>query len=163
MKVNPNRTPRSPARERRNITDPTKRAPGKALVPEVPLVEEALRRVQAPASAPAPRRDLRDVYAMLADLAAVRERVHKLIRVRKLAAFHKPEQMRRFQMLEEQAIWKREVSFDRNEIISKRHERALRRLYVGYDPETFYIGVHYNTRRSLISEEFTMGMKVAVN
>ena len=143
MEVNPSRTPRSPARERRNITNLTKRAPGKALVPEVPPVEEALRRVQAPAPAPGPRKDVREVYAMLADLAAVRERVHNLICVRKLAAFHKPEQIRRFQMLEEQAIWTREGSFDRNEIIAERLERTLRRLYVGYDPEPFYIGVVY--------------------
>ena len=51
----------------------------------------------------------RDVHAMLADLAAVRERVHKLIRARELAAFHKLEQMRRVQMLQKPAAQKRKV------------------------------------------------------
>ena len=44
VKVNPKKTPRSPARERRDITDLVNRAPGGALVPEVPPVEEALKR-----------------------------------------------------------------------------------------------------------------------
>ena len=74
---------------------------------------------------------------MLADLAAVRERVHKLIRVRELAASHKLEQMLHVQMREKAAGWMREDSFDRNEIIAKRHQRTLRRLYADNGPETF--------------------------
>ena len=38
-------------------TSPIKRAPGGAPVPEVPSVEEALRRARAPAPGLAPRRD----------------------------------------------------------------------------------------------------------
>ena len=49
----PEEDPTSPARESRDITDPVKRALGGALVPEVPPVEEALRRAQAPPPAPA--------------------------------------------------------------------------------------------------------------
>ena len=62
---------------------------------------------------------------MLADLAAVRERVHKRIRVRELAAFCKLEQMRRVRMLEKQAAWKREGDFNRNEIIAADYDRNL--------------------------------------
>ena len=44
VKVNPKRTPRSAARESRDIADLVNRAPGGALTPEVLPVEEALRR-----------------------------------------------------------------------------------------------------------------------
>ena len=64
----------------------------------------------------------RDIHAMLADLAAVCERAHKLIRVRKLSTLHKLKQMCRIRMLEEQITWKRENSFDRKEIIAERHK-----------------------------------------
>ena len=64
----------------------------------------------------------RDVHAVLADLAAVCERAHKLIRVRKLFTSHKLKQMCRIRMLEEQITWKRENSFDRKEIIAERHK-----------------------------------------
>ena len=44
-----------------------------------------------------------DVHAMLADLAAVRERAHTLILVRELAASHKLEKKLHIRMLEKQA------------------------------------------------------------
>ena len=46
----------------------------------------------------------RNVNAVLADLAAVRERVHELIRVRELAASHKLEQMIRARIREKAAV-----------------------------------------------------------
>ena len=99
----------------------------------------------------------RDVHAMLADFTAVHGRVHKLIWVRELAAFHKLEKMLRVRMPEQQAIWKRENDFDRNEIVAKRHERIpVRRLYAGYDPDFFCTG------QPLTLEEFTMGFNVEV-
>ena len=49
--------PRSSDRESRNIPDPVKRAPGVAPVCEVPQVEEAPKRAQAPAPVPASMRD----------------------------------------------------------------------------------------------------------
>ena len=57
----------------------------------------------------------------------------------------------------------REGGFDRNEILAERQERSLRRLFVDYDPESFFIGEHYGTKRPPTPEEFTMGMKVEVN
>ena len=48
---------RSSDRESRNITDAVKRAPGGAPVREVPQVEEAPTRTQAPALVPASMRD----------------------------------------------------------------------------------------------------------
>ena len=44
VKASPKRTTRSPARESGDITDLVNRVPGEALVPEVPPVEQALRR-----------------------------------------------------------------------------------------------------------------------
>ena len=63
----------------------------------------------------------------------------------------------------EQATWKREDGFDRNEVITERHERTLRRLYAGYDPEPYHIEVHYDTRRQPTPQELNLGMKVKAN
>ena len=80
--------------------------------------------------------------------------MHKLIRVGELAALHKLEEMLRILMLEQQATWKRENDSDRNEIIAERH--------VGYDPELFHTGLHYDTQRPPNPEEFTVGIKAQV-
>ena len=65
-----------------------------------------------------------DVTAMRAELAAVHERAHKLIRVREVAACHKLEQMRRVQPLESHGAWTRKVGFDRIKVIYGR-QRGL--------------------------------------
>ena len=66
----------------------------------------------------------------ISDLAAVREGVHKRIRVRELAASYQLEQMLRVRMCEKAAAWKREDSFIRNEVIAERHQRTLKGLSV---------------------------------
>ena len=99
----------------------------------------------------------RDVRLMIAELAATRERVCELIRVRELASLHKLEQMRRVQMLGKHATWKREGGFDRIEIIVEIHEHTLRRLHAGFDLEPLYTGL-YNSRWPPISKEFTPEM-----
>ena len=53
-----------------------------------------------------------DVRLMVADLAIIRGRVCKLVRVRDLAASHKLEQMRSVKMLKQQATSMRENNFD---------------------------------------------------
>ena len=83
---------------------------------------------------------------MLKDLTEIRGRVHRLIRVRELAASHLLEQMRRVRMLEKQAAWEREGGFDRIEITAQRHEDTLRRLHAGFDLELFYTGLYYPRR-----------------
>ena len=80
-----------------------------------------------------------DVTAMLANLAAVCKRVHTLSLIRELAASHELEQMLRVRVREKAAAWKREDGFNRNEKIAERHQKTLRRLYVGDDPEPFQI------------------------
>ena len=94
----------------------------------------------------------------MADLAAFRGCMHKLIRTSKLAAVDKLEQMLQAQMLEQHATWKRYADFDRIDIIAERHEKTLRCLYAGFDPDPFYIGLR-NTRRQPTPEEFTVDMK----
>ena len=49
------------------------------------------------------------VITMLADLAAVREHVHKRILIRELAASHKLEQMPRVRMLENKQFGREKV------------------------------------------------------
>ena len=98
---------------------------------------------------------------MLAGLASIRGRLHKQIRVRELVALNKLEQMLRVRLLEQQATWKRGNDFDRIEIIAERYEETPRRLYVGYDPEPFHIGL-YDTRWPPTSEAFTVDVKAVV-
>ena len=105
----------------------------------------------------------RDVNAMLAELAVVRERLHKLFLFRELATYHKLEQIRRVTMPEKQAAWAREDGFDRIEVMAVRHRRTLGSLYAGDDQKPFQIGVHYHTRRSPTRQEFAVGMKAVVN
>ena len=103
-----------------------------------------------------------NVRLKLVNSAITRGRVPKLIRVRELTATHTPEQMRRVQMLERRATWKREGNFDRIEtILAEIHEKTLRRLHAGFDPEPFYTGL-YNPRRSPTVEEFTLDLEVEV-
>ena len=84
----------------------------------------------------------RDVHLMLEESTAISGCIHKLIRIRKLAALHKIEQMLRVQMLEQHAAWKRESGFDRIEIIAERRVETLRHLYAGYDSEPFHVGLY---------------------
>ena len=86
-----------------------------------------------------------DVRLMLAVLRVTRECVRELIRDRELASSHQQEQMRHVRMLEKQAAWKREGSFDRIEFIDLMHEHTLRRLHAGFDLEPLYPGL-YNPR-----------------
>ena len=102
-----------------------------------------------------------DVRLTLVNSAITRGRVRKLIRERELAATHTLEQMGRVQMLERRATWKREGGFDRIETIAEMHEKTLRRLHAGFDPEPFYTGL-YNPRRSRTLEEVTLDLKVEV-
>ena len=95
---------------------------------------------------------------MLKELAEIRGRVHRLIRVRELAASHLLEQMRRVRMLEKRAAWKREGGSDTIDVVAERHEDTLRCLHAGFDPEHFYTGL-YDDRRPPTSKEFTLDMK----
>ena len=59
------------------------------------------------------------VTAMHAELAAIRERVHKLFRIRGIAVSHKLEHIRHFRLLEKLAAWKRDDGFDSREVIAE--------------------------------------------
>ena len=104
----------------------------------------------------------RDVHLMLADLASVRGRVHKRMWVRKLAAFHKLEQMLHARVPEQQVTWRRETIFDRNDVTVENHERILRRPYAGCDPECCFTGFPYDARRPPTPGDFTVGIKAEV-
>ena len=91
---------------------------------------------------------------MLKELAEISGRVRKLIWAKELALSHKPEQIRRVQMLEQRAAWIREIGFDRIETIAEMHEETPRRLHTGFDPGPVYTGL-YNARRPPTIEAFT--------
>ena len=69
---------------------------------------------------------------MRADLAVVCERMHKLIRVKELAAYYQLEITRCLGMPEDPATWNRRI-------IAERHERILSRLYAGYGSDPFIL------------------------
>ena len=93
--------------------------------------------------------------------AIIRGRVHKLIRVRELAASHRLEQMRSVKMLEKRATWMRENGFDRIKVFAEMHEETLRRLPVGLHLKPFYTGL-YNPRRPPTPDQYTVNMKLEV-
>ena len=103
----------------------------------------------------------RDVRVVTAALRATRERVCELIRDKELASSHQLEQMRHVRMLEKQAAWKREGSFDRIEIVAEIHEQTLRRLHAGFNSEPLHSGL-YNSRRRPTTEDFRADMNVEV-
>ena len=59
----------------------------------------------------------RGVRKMIAEVEATSWRLRECIRVKDLAAPHRPERMRHLRMLEEKKAWKREADFDRIEIM----------------------------------------------
>ena len=98
---------------------------------------------------------------MVVDSATTRGGMRNLIRVRKLAATHMLEKMRRVQTIEKQPAWKREGGFDRIETMAEVHAETLRRMHAGYGPEPYYTGL-FNPRRTHTPEEFTLDLKVEV-
>ena len=64
-----------------------------------------------------------DVTAMHAELAATRERVHKLILAREIAASYRLDQINHLRLQDKLAAWRRTNGFDRSEVLSKRQCR----------------------------------------
>ena len=64
-------------------------------------------------------------------------------------------------MLKTHAVWTREGSFDRINIISEIHEQTLRRLHADYDSEPLYTG-SYNPQWPPTAKEFTADLIVEV-
>ena len=81
-----------------------------------------------------------DVTTMHTELAAIRERVHKLIWVRESATSHKY-----LRLLQKLAAWKRDDGFDRREVIAER--RALKHVCLVDDPKHPEIQVQFDPRR----------------
>ena len=83
-----------------------------------------------------------DVRLMVVDLAIIRGRVRKLIRVGDLATSHILDQMQSVKMLRQRTTWMRENTFSRIEVIDDRHKETLRRMRAGFDPEPIYTGIY---------------------
>ena len=98
---------------------------------------------------------------MIVVLRETRDRVHELIRDRKLASLHQLEQIQHMQMLEKQATWKREGGFNTIAITTEMHEHTLRHLHAGFDSKPLYT-LLYNPRRPLTPQDFTADMNVEV-
>ena len=76
-----------------------------------------------------------DVTAMHAELSATRERVHKPILVRGIAASHRRDQMNYLRQQEKLAAWRRTNGLDRSEVLAERQRRILRYVCLVDDPE----------------------------
>ena len=88
-----------------------------------------------------------DVTTMHTELAAIRERVHKLIWVRESATSHKY-----LRLLQKLAAWKRDDGFDRREVTAER--RALKHVCLVDDPKHPEIQVQFDPRRPPTPQEF---------
>ena len=84
---------------------------------------------------------------MLAELAAARERVHKLIRVREPAASHKPDQINHFRQLEKLAAWRRTNGYNNIEVQDERKHRTQGHLCSVDDLKPSQIDVYFDRRR----------------
>ena len=72
---------------------------------------------------------------------------------------HRPGQMRRLRMLEEQKAWKREAGFDRIEITAEIDKQRLR---TGFDSQHFYSKLYNTVRGGQTPDEYTLEMRVDV-
>ena len=71
---------------------------------------------------------------------------------------HRQGQMRRLRMLEDQKVWKREVSFDYNETAAEMNARRSRTNLVS---EPYFCNSKmFNSRWPHIHDEFTFEMRV---
>ena len=77
-----------------------------------------------------------EVTAEHAELAALREYVHKLMLVGEIVVSHRSEQLHSLRMPERLAAWRRTNGFDRREIWVERQSRAGGRVYLMGDPES---------------------------
>ena len=64
-----------------------------------------------------------DVIVIHEELAAIRERVHKLILGREIAVSYRLDQKHNLRLLEKLAAWRRKKRFDRSEILAERQRR----------------------------------------
>ena len=101
----------------------------------------------------------RDIRNIIAEVEATSWRLREMIRVRELAATHRLGQMRRFRILKEQKVWKREVGFD---YIDTAAEMDARRSRTNLVSECFFYSKMFNPRCPHTHEEFTLEMRVDV-
>ena len=103
----------------------------------------------------------RNVARMSEDLGTTIWRLRETVRVAKLAATHRPEQMRSLLMHERHKIWKREFGYDRIEIAAEMDEKCSRTSTSPVSNPFLYrnmvIPEHPHT-----PEEFHLRMKVDV-
>ena len=76
-------------------------------------------------------------------IAAIRERVHKIIMVRELIAFYRLDNMNQLRLQEKLAPWRRSNDFDKTEVMAERQHRTQGRVCSAEDPEHFGIEVYF--------------------
>ena len=99
-----------------------------------------------------------DIRKITAEVEAISWHLRECIWVRDLAATHRPGQVRRLWMLEEQTAWKREAGFDRNEIIAEMREQHF---LAGFHSEPLYTKL-YNPKWPHSPEEHKLEMDVDI-
>ena len=86
------------------------------------------------------------VIGMHAELATIRERVHRLTLVRDIVASHRFDQMNHPQLLEKLVAWRRNSGFDKSEVLDERQYRIQGRVCSVDDPEHFEIEIYFEPR-----------------
>ena len=103
----------------------------------------------------------RDVARMSEDLGTTIWRLRETVRVAKLAATHRLEQMRSLLMHERHKVWKREFGYDRTEIAAEMDEERSRTSTSPVSNPFLYRNM-VNPEHPHTPEEFHLQMKVDV-
>ena len=100
-----------------------------------------------------------EVIVMHAELAAISERAHKLILVRKIAAFHRLEQMHHIRILEKLAVWR-----ERKVLMGVRYwSKTLGRVYSVENSKHCGIEVYFEPRRPPTPQDYTENISIVAN
>ena len=82
-----------------------------------------------------------------AEVALVRERVHKLTLVREIAAFHRSDKMHYLRLQERLAVGKKNNGFDRSEVLAERQRKIQGRVCSVDDPNNSKIEIYFEQWR----------------
>ena len=100
---------------------------------------------------------------MLAKLDAIRERLHKLVLVREIAASHRLDQMNHLRLQKKLTTWRRNNCCERNETLAVRQRRTQGRVCSVDNPGHFESKVYFELQRPPSPQEFTGSMWADVN
>ena len=104
-----------------------------------------------------------DVIVVNEELTAARERMHKIVVVREIAASHILYQMNNIRLLEKLAAWRRTNGLDINEVLAER-QRMIQGHVCSVDGLGYsQIEVYFDPRRPSSLQQFTESIWAEIN